>query len=170
MSWHPMALFAVLAGLTACSGGSSPKGVLQSVRSAFNPPPPPPDTIPEMLDYVPDLQVNVADMAKLPEGVLWQDVFIGDTLGGEVAPGDSVEIGFDGWLPSGVKVDSGVAALRVGSGGVIGGIEAALPGMRTGGRRKLVIPPGLAFGLEGAGDIPPAAVLVYDVELRRIVR
>ena len=86
-------LFALLASLGACSGGSSPKGVLQSVRSALNPPPPPPDTIPEMLDYAPDLQVSVADMAKLPEGVFWQDVQDGDTLVAAAMMGDSVEIG-----------------------------------------------------------------------------
>jgi FKBP-type peptidyl-prolyl cis-trans isomerase len=84
--------------------------------------------------------------------------------------GDSVEIGFDGWLPHGVKVDSGTAALRVGAGSVIGGIDLALPGMQPGGRRKLVIPPGLAYGAEGIGEIPPLAVLVYNVELRRIIR
>lgn len=170
MRRRPMALLAVLAGLIACSGGSSPKGVLQSVRSALNPPPPPPDTIPEMLDFSPDLQVSVADMAKLPDGVLWQDVLAGDTLGGMAAAGDSVEIGFDGWLPSGAKVDSGFSVLRIGTGSILLGIDAALPGMAAGGRRKLVLPPGLAFGAEGTGDIPPNAVMVYEVELRRIIR
>lgn len=163
-------LFALLASLGACSGGSSPKGVLQSVRSALNPPPPPPDTIPEMLDYAPDLQVSVADMAKLPEGVFWQDVQTGDTLLAAAMMGDSVEIGFDGWLPSGTKVDSGFAALRIGSGSILAGIDVALPGMRPGGRRKLVLPPGLAFGEQGTEEIPPNAVVVYDVELHRIIR
>jgi FKBP-type peptidyl-prolyl cis-trans isomerase FkpA len=169
MRLHVLVLPAMVMSLAAC-GGSSPKGALQSIRAAFNPAPPPPDTIPEMLDYSPDLQVSVADMARSPEGVLWQDVQIGDTLGGVANGGDSVEIGFDGWLPSGVKVDSGYAALRIGTGSILAGIDAALPGMRAGGRRKLVLPPGLAFGAEGAGEIPPNAVLVYDLELRRIVR
>ena len=57
-------VFPALALLLACSGGSSPKGILQSVRAAFSPQTPPPDTIPEMLDYAPDLQVNLADMAR----------------------------------------------------------------------------------------------------------
>jgi len=170
MRRHLVPLLAVFAGLIGCSGGSSPKGVLQSVRSSLNPPPPPPDTIPEMLDYAPDLQVSVADMAKLPDGVLWQDVLAGDSLGGVAMAGDSVEIGYDGWLPSGAKVDSGFAALRIGTGSILLGIDAALPGMTAGGRRKLVLSPGLAFGAEGTGDIPPNAVMVYYVELRRIIR
>ena len=42
--------------------------------------------------------------------------------------------------------------------------------MTPGGRRKLVLPPGLAFGEQGTEAIPPNAVVVYDVELRRIIR
>lgn len=155
--------------LGGCSGGS-PKGALQSVKQALNPPLPPPDTIPEMLDYSPDLAVNLSDMAKLPEGVLWQDVFPGDSVAPPAVAGDSVEIAFEGWLPSGIKVDSGLTALRVGSGSVMAGIDLAVAGMRTGGRRKLVLPPGLAYGAEGIGEIPPNSVLVYDLELRRIIR
>lgn len=169
MTSHGLVLSALLVGLAGCSG-SSPKGALQSIRSALNPAPPPPDTIPEMLDYSPDLQVSVAEMAKLPEGVLWQDVFVGDTVGGAANAGDSVDIEFAGWLPSGIKIDSGFAALRIGTGSILAGIDAALPGMTTGGRRKLVLPPGLAFGAEGTGEIPPNAVVVYDVALRRIIR
>jgi FKBP-type peptidyl-prolyl cis-trans isomerase len=38
--------------------------------------------------------------------------------------------------------------------------------MRVGGKRKLVIPPGLGFGKEGVGGVvPPNAVLFYEFEL-----
>jgi FKBP-type peptidyl-prolyl cis-trans isomerase FkpA len=66
-------------------------------------------------------------------------------------------------------VDSGTVSLRLGSGAMIEGIESAIPGMKPGGRRKLVIPPGLAYGSEGQDAIPPNAVVVYEVELRAIV-
>jgi hypothetical protein len=159
-----------LALLAACSGGSSPKGVLQSVRAAFSPQSPPPDTIPEMLDYSPDLQVNIADMARLPEGVLWRELTPGDSALGVAMTGDSVEITYLGWLPSGLLVDSGFAGVRVGAGSVLAGIDLGIPGMQPGGRRKLVLPPGLGYGAEGIGEIPPLAVLVYDLELVRIIR
>ncbi|HEV8612360.1 MAG TPA: FKBP-type peptidyl-prolyl cis-trans isomerase [Gemmatimonadales bacterium] len=147
----------------ACSADAR-HAALESMRSVFNPPPAPSDTVPEFLDYAPDLQVDISEMAKLPIGVLWIDITAGH--GPEVVEGDSVAIAFQGWLPNGTKMDSAEAVLRVGAGDVIAGIDAALPGMQPGGRRKLVMPPGLAYGAEGQGNIPPNAVLVYDVELR----
>jgi len=151
-----------------CSVGlgcvSKGKETLESLRAAVQPPPPPPDTIPEVLDYAADLQVDLSEMAKLPIGVLYRDLAPGD--GPEVAAGDSVEVSFQGWLPDGTKVDSAVTAFRIGAGDVPSGIDAALEGMKPGGRRKVVLSPGLAFGAEGRDNIPPNAVLVYDLELR----
>jgi FKBP-type peptidyl-prolyl cis-trans isomerase FkpA len=137
---------------------------LGSLRSAVEPPTPPPDTIPEMLDYAADLQVDLSEMAKLPIGVLYTDVIVG--TGADVVAGDSVEVAFQGWMPNGTKVDSADLVLRVGAGDVIAGIDAALPGMKPGGKRKLVLPPGLGYGGEGKANVPPNTVLVYDVELR----
>lgn len=167
---RPASLLLALLGVLSlgCKIGSSARSAAESLRSSLNPPPPPPDTIPEMLDYAADLGVNITEMAKLPEGVLWADLSPGD--GQPAAAGDSVEIGVEGWLPDGTRVDSSVTAVRIGTGQVIDGIELALPGMKPGGRRQLVIPPGLGYGSQGREDIPPNAVLVYLVELRSVVR
>ena len=54
----------------------------------------------------------------------------------------------------------------LGQGNVIPGWDQGVPGMKVGGRRKLVIPAGLAYGAQGAGDaIGPNEALVFVVDL-----
>lgn len=49
---------------------------------------------------------------------------------------------------------------------LIEGWRIGLQGMKVGGRRKLTIPPELAFGTEGKlGRFPPNSTLVFDIEL-----
>ena len=47
-------------------------------------------------------------------------------------------------------------------------LEQGLVGMRAGGVRKLVVPPDLAYGKDGAGEIPAAAELFIDIELLKV--
>lgn len=166
---RPVHALALLLALAGCGEGSRARSAVESVRQALNPPPPPPDTIPELLGYSPNLGVDIAEMAKLPEGVLWIDLTPGE---GDppAAKGDSVEIGLTSWLPDGTPVDSSVVALRVGTGSVVDGVDLGIPGMKTGGRRQLVVPPGLAYGALGTDQVPPNAVLVYRVDLHTVFR
>jgi peptidylprolyl isomerase len=150
--------------VAGCKSDSAAGRAAETIRTVFSPAPLPPDTIPEMLHYAADLQVNVSEMGRLPEGVLWIDLAPGD--GAAAGTGDSVEVAFWGWLPDGTLVDSGVSALRVGQGQVIEGLDLGISGMKPGGRRQLVLPPGLAYGTEGSDNIPPNSVLVYFVDLR----
>jgi len=55
---------------------------------------------------------------------------------------------------------------RLGVGQVIPGWDQGIAGMKVGGRRRLVIPPHLAYGSRGAGGaIGPNATLIFVVDL-----
>ncbi len=99
-----------------------------------------------------------------PRGVLYDDLRIG--LGDSVRAGDSVAVHFVGYLANGTVVTRSrdePFRVRLGAGKVIEGWEDALPGMRVGGTRQLVVPAVLGYGAKGSAGIPPNATLVFDV-------
>lgn len=51
---------------------------------------------------------------------------------------------------------------------VLKGWDKGLQNMCSGERRKLTVPPSLAYGKEGKGKIPPSSTLVFDIELLEI--
>lgn len=88
--------------------------------------------------------------------------------------GQKASIYYKGWLTNGALVDqSPVNAngqlqplnLTLGSGQVIPGLEEGIAGMKTGGRRLVIVPPVVGYGAEGRGTVPPNAVLVFEIQL-----
>jgi FKBP-type peptidyl-prolyl cis-trans isomerase FkpA len=106
--------------------------------------------------------------ARTVGGVTIQDLKIGD--GATATSGKVVSAHYTGRFPDGAKFDSSYDAglpidFLLGAGKVIKGWDVGIEGMRVGGKRKLTIPPELAYGARGGGPIPPNATLVFDVEL-----
>ena len=101
-------------------------------------------------------------------GVTVQELKVGG--GATATAGKIVSAHYTGRFPDGTKFDSSYDGglpidFLLGSGKVIKGWDLGIEGMRVGGKRKLTIPPELAYGARGGGPIPPNATLVFDVEL-----
>jgi FKBP-type peptidyl-prolyl cis-trans isomerase len=94
--------------------------------------------------------------------------------GGRVAEnGHVVRVNYTGWLADGTEFDSSashgqplVFLLGDDPPQVIVGLDEGITGMTVGSKRRLIIPPDLAYGAEGSTPvIPPNAALTFDVEL-----
>jgi FKBP-type peptidyl-prolyl cis-trans isomerase FkpA len=104
-------------------------------------------------------------------GVTVEDLRIGS--GATATAGKVVSAHYTGKFPDGTKFDSSYDAglpidFLLGAGKVIKGWDLGIEGMRVGGKRKLTIPPELAYGARGGGPIPPNATLVFEVELMAV--
>jgi FKBP-type peptidyl-prolyl cis-trans isomerase FkpA len=117
--------------------------------------------------YVQSLGVQLDSMEMRYNGLHVRDLVVGE--GARADSGDVATVHYTGWLPNGEEFDSSRERspypVALGYGRVIQGWDEGVVGMREGGRRQLVIPPGLAYGTTGRGPIPANATLVFDVEL-----
>ncbi len=104
-------------------------------------------------------------------GLVIDDTLVG--TGRTAMAGDTVSVHYVGTLVNGTKFDSSrdrgtPFEFKLGAGVVIKGWDEGIVGMRVGGKRKLTIPPELAYGARSMPGIPPSSTLVFDVELLSI--
>jgi FKBP-type peptidyl-prolyl cis-trans isomerase FklB len=86
---------------------------------------------------------------------------------------DAVRVHYHGTFMDGSVFDSSVerkAPAEFGVGDVIAGWTEALQLMHVGDKWQLVIPSELAYGDQGRASIPPATLLIFEVELLDIVK
>jgi hypothetical protein len=111
-----------------------------------------------------------------PDGLQYIDLTVG--TGAVIHSNDIPTVQYTGWLSAtAAKFDSSrdrgqPFAVTLGKGQVIAGWDEGIPGMKVGGKRKLIIPAALGYGANGQQDqqsgayiIPPNAVLVFEVEV-----
>jgi len=102
-------------------------------------------------------------------GLVFEELVVG--TGNAAASGQKVSVHYTGWLTNGTKFDSSKDrgepfVFPLGKGHVIKGWDEGVAGMKVGGKRTLLIPPGLGYGARGAGGvIPPNATLLFEVQL-----
>jgi peptidylprolyl isomerase len=112
---------------------------------------------------------------EFPDGPAPSDLEVTDVTlgeGAEATPGTTVSVHYVGVSYStGEQFDASYdrgspLQFRLGVGQVISGWDTGVQGMKVGGRRKLVIPPHLAYGDRGAGGvIKPGETLIFVVDL-----
>lgn len=139
-------------------------------------PPVPSDVVaPAPVPEKPANSVAADGTVTTPSGLSYRDTKLG--TGAEAQTGNAVSVHYTGWLQApkgkkGKKFDSSLdrhepIKFTLGTGRVIKGWEEGITGMRVGGKRRLVIPPQLAYGDRnvGGGLIPPGSSLIFEVEL-----
>jgi FKBP-type peptidyl-prolyl isomerase-like protein len=112
-----------------------------------------------------------------PDGLKYVDITVG--TGTLAHSNDAIVVKYTGWLTDGTKFDSSrdrgalfPVDLNANPSQVIPGWVEGIPGMKVGGKRKLIIPAPLAYGAAGKQDpttgayvIQPNATLVFEIEL-----
>jgi peptidylprolyl isomerase len=102
-------------------------------------------------------------------GLKYVELKIGE--GKEAKEGSTVSVHYTGTLEDGTKFDSSLDKgkpypVTIGRSSVIQGWHEGLQGMKAGGKRKLIIPPKLAYGAEGRPpQIPGNATLIFELEV-----
>jgi FKBP-type peptidyl-prolyl cis-trans isomerase FkpA len=97
---------------------------------------------------------------------------------GATATSGSITVAYSGWLydtsmadGKGSQFDSNASyRFTLGAGQVIKGWDTGIPGMKVGGRRRLLLPPEYAYGSSTPDPmkIPPNATLLFEVTLNSI--
>lgn len=120
----------------------------------------------------PQTQEQQTQESTMENDLKIEEIVIG--TGTEAKAGNTVLVHYTGTFLNGTKFDSSLdrgvpLQFVLGAGQVIKGWDQGVLGMKVGGKRKLTIPPALAYGEQGAGNvIPPNSTLFFEVELMEV--
>ncbi|KAG9279831.1 peptidyl-prolyl cis-trans isomerase FKBP9 [Astyanax mexicanus] len=115
--------------------------------------------------------VVLLDLHNPKDEIAVEVQFLPESCSRKSKEGDFMRYHYNGTLLDGTFFDSSYSRNRtydtyIGKGYVIAGMDQGLLGVCVGERRKITIPPHLAYGEEGTGTkIPGSAVLVFDVHI-----
>ncbi|MDA1028913.1 MAG: FKBP-type peptidyl-prolyl cis-trans isomerase [Bacteroidetes bacterium] len=124
-------------------------------------------------------EVELFDVTDLSSDIIKEELVVGE--GAEATPGMQIKVHYTGWLMNadsteskGAEFDSSIGRgemleLLIARSQVIPGWDLGLLGMKVGGKRRITIPPYLAYGDRDLGIIPPNSTLIFEVELFDVV-
>jgi peptidylprolyl isomerase len=128
---------------------------------------------PVKIEYVSPLEgTALKDILNVPEPATFSLSYVDIKAGaGELAaPHKWYSIRYHGYLVDGTEFDAsdkhGTApfAFSIDQHQVVAGWLTGFAGMRVGGKRRLFIPPQLAYGNKGSGAVPPNSWLIFEVD------
>jgi peptidylprolyl isomerase len=103
-----------------------------------------------------------------PSGLKYVDLDPG--AGPTIKTGDQITVNYVGKFLDGTVFDA--SSKHGGTMDYVQGVTSLIPGwtegtstMKPGGKRKLIIPPNLAYGLDGNEVIPPNSTLIFEIEV-----
>jgi peptidylprolyl isomerase len=134
------------------------------------------DTITNPLESIgpPPALATGTDTVTTASGLMYAEITVG---GGALAQaGTTVAVHYTGWLSDGTPFDTSEGGVPIqftlGQHQVVPGFEEGILGMKVGGKRRLIIPPALAYGNTAVRDpntgrvvIPANSTLIFDVRL-----
>ena len=176
----PLALIASALALPACGDDdtkSDPSTAAPSAPAEAPPAPAEPEA-PEQAEGGDPKDLKNKPRVDIPKGDAPSKLETEDIVNGKgkaAKEGDNVSMQYVGVLyDGGTEFDASWNTgepfeFELGGGQVIKGWDEGIAGMKEGGRRKLIIPPDLAYGPQGQPPtIPPEATLVFVVDLLEI--
>lgn len=119
-------------------------------------------------------QAFLTENAKVPgvtttaSGLQYKVIKAGPGVGGSPKPGDMVTVHYQGTLVDGKVFDSSIkrgepATMKLAN--LVPGWIEALPMMKKGDKWRIALPSNLGYGDRPRGPIPPASVLIFELEL-----
>ncbi|KAI3364807.1 hypothetical protein L3Q82_001002 [Scortum barcoo] len=115
--------------------------------------------------------VLLVDIHNPKDNITIEDQVVPESCTRRSVVGDYIRYHYNGTFLNGLTFDTSYQRnstynTYIGMGYVIAGMDQALLGVCVGERRRVTIPPYLAYGEQGAGNvIPPSAVLVFDIHV-----
>lgn len=119
------------------------------------------------LAYVDSVATSTEGAVRTPDGTVL--IVLTEGEGAMPVRGDTVDVLYTGRLADGTLFDSTESPISFEAGTLVEGFNQGLEMMKPGGRYRLVIPPGAAYGPQGIpGVIPGNAALDFTVELLNV--
>jgi FKBP-type peptidyl-prolyl cis-trans isomerase len=170
MATGVMILFVTGAG--GCgAGGGGPTRTPSMTAARATPPHTPAATANGVATVAAQLTLSPSETAAGANAGL-QIVDLVTGIGEEARAGDIVYVTYREMLTDGTLVEETVVdntpvparkVLRQGL--IVQGLVKGIPGMKVGGKRRLVIPPDLGYGSNGVGSVPPDSTIIFDIDL-----